>query len=61
MSEYGMAREKLGKSRDEKGQSQDMDAVTEVIRLEGELKALLVLPAIEQRLSSKHKEKKPAA
>jgi len=55
--EYGRAREKVGKSRDESGQAHDMDAVSEVVRLEQELKELLVLPAIEQRLRSKRKEK----
>lgn len=57
LTEYGQAREKVGKSRDDKGQAHDMEAIDVVVRLEREMKELLALPAIEQRLHSKRKQK----
>lgn len=61
LKEYGRACEKVGKSRDENGKSHDWDAINEMCRLESELKALMVLPAIEQRMRKKGKEKEVAA
>lgn len=57
LAEYGRAREKVGQSRDVNGCAMNMAAVEEACRLEAELKALIALPAIEQRLASKRKEK----
>ena len=57
LKEYGRACEKVGKSRDDTGRAHDMDAVTEMCHLESELKALIAIPAIEQRLVNKRKVK----